>query len=453
MKPVVSIVGRPNVGKSTLFNRILGYRKAITEDTPGITRDRNYGEFEYGRKRCILVDTGGFEPAADEGYFPLINRQIGISMDESAAIIFVLDAVDGLLPQDMEITRLLRRYERPLFFVVNKVDSLKREALVNDFYALGVDRLYMVSAAHGIGVYDFLDDLIGELDRQGLFQDDEGDDGESRDSRTESEERKERSDMRVAFTGRPNTGKSSLTNRLLGLERMIVSDVPGTTRDAIDSNLEYKGRKIVLIDTAGLRRKGRISERIEEYSVSSAIKSVERSDVVNLIIDGHEGARHQEAAIAHLVETRGRGLCLVVNKWDLVSRTVSADEYVRLLRERMPNASHAPILFVSALTGQNVEAILDEDLKIFVQFQRRISTGRLNGALEKILARNTIPTHKGREVKIFYGNQAKTEPPTFVFFSNQPQANPEHYKRYLENSLRDVFGFAGVPLRLFFKRK
>ncbi len=439
MKPVISIVGRPNVGKSTLFNRILGFKKAITEDTPGVTRDRNYGEFDYHGKDFILIDTGGFEPSKEDGFSPLIERQIWVSLNESDMAIFVLDGKEGMLPEDRDVAKILRKWQKPVFFAINKVDSSKREADLIDFYEMGVEKFYPVSAVHGIGVDDLLEDIV--IAAEGLENGPE--ESLNADSKT----------VRIAIVGKPNTGKSSITNRMLGSERMIVSDVAGTTRDAIDSRIVYKEKEIVLIDTAGLRKKSKISMKVEEYSVSSAIRSIERANIVNLIIDGQEGAGHQEGSIAHLIISRGKGLCIVVNKWDLVAKTTKQDEYRKMVHEKVPHAAFAPVIFVSAMTGKNIEKILEENLKVYEQLTRRISTADINRAFGEFFEKLSISFQQGKQVKIFYVSQAKASPPTFILFSNHPELVPEHYKRYLENSIRAKFGFAGAPIRLVFKKK
>ena len=440
MKPIISVVGRPNVGKSTFFNRFIGYRKAITEDTPGVTRDRNYGEFEYAGNNFLLVDTGGFEPTKEEGYFPLMRQQIIASLEESSMIIFVLDGKEGLLPQDKEIADGLRKYGKPIFYVVNKVDSGRREAFVSEFYALGAEKLYPISSLHGLGIDELLEDLVKTWRASSKYQD--GTDASQ-----------EAGEIRIAFVGKPNTGKSSITNRLLGSERMIVSDVPGTTRDAIDSKIIFRDQGLVLIDTAGLRRKSRIEIKVEEYSVSSALRTIERANVVNLIIDADEGVSHQDGSIAHTIVTRGKGLCVVVNKWDLMEKKMGVEEYRTMVHERIPHTSFAPVVFTSAKTGKNLEKILETDLRIYGQLNRRIKTPALNKVLEELLQRQSLSYQRGKRINILYTNQVKTMPPTFVLFANFPELIPEHYKRYLENSLREKYGFIGAPIRLLFRKK
>ena len=458
MKPIISIVGRPNVGKSTIFNRIIGYKKAITEDTPGVTRDRNYGEFEYNRGVFILADTGGFEPLAEDDIFRLVEKQIHVSMDESSAIIFVLDGKDGLLPQDVEIADILRRYNKTVFYVINKVDSQKREDAFSEFYKLGVERFYPISAIHGIGIGDLLDDVYSALydGEHRLRENNRGFKGsKSRREGLDDEKNKQKvpTDILIAIVGRPNTGKSSIVNRILGSERMIVSDIPGTTRDAVDTKITFKGREIILVDTAGLRRKSKISAKVEGYSVSSAIRTIERAHVVNLIIDAAEGISHQDAGIAHMVISRGKGLCIVINKWDLVKEDNKQSEYGKVVMERIPHCSFVPIVFTSARTGKNIGRITETDIKIFMQLNRTINTSELNKAMEGFLRKASIPRIQGKQVKIFYANQITTYPSTFLLFSNHPELIPEHYKRYLENSLREKYAFTGAPIRLFFRKK
>ena len=433
MKPVITIVGRQNVGKSTLFNRIIGRRKAITEDIPGVTRDRNYGEFEFGGKSFVIVDTGGFEPEGVEKITSLVKEQIYGAVEESSMIIFLLDARDGLLPEDREIASILRRYNKPVFYVVNKVDSHKREAETADFYRLGVEKLYSVSAAHGLGVGDLLEDI-------------------ARVAEAEPEEEAPRG-IKIAVVGRPNTGKSSIVNRLLGSDRMIVSDAPGTTRDAIDSVIQFEGKTFTVIDTAGLRKKSRISQKVEEYSVTSALRSIERADVVNLVIDGQLGIGHQDGTIAHFIVSTGKGIGIVVNKRDLMDRDVAEDEYRTMVRQRLPHADFAPVIFTSALTGEQVEHILDIDTAVYGQLTTRISTPKLNRAFEEFTRRLSPPMAEGKQVKIFYVSQLKSVPPTFILFLNYPERIPEHYKRYLENALREKYGFMGAPIRLLFRKR
>jgi GTPase len=438
MKPIISIVGRPNVGKSTIFNRIVGYRKAIIEDSPGVTRDRNYGEFEYDGHNFVLVDTGGFEPSSEDSIFRLVEEQIHISMEESSAIIFVLDGRDGVLPQDRDIAKDLRKYDKPVIYVINKVDSSKTETTSTEFYELGIEKFYTISALHGIGIGELLDEMCAVVSSQG-FQ--------------PLKESEPPSEIQIAIVGKPNTGKSSITNKLLGSQRMIVSNIPGTTRDSIDSRILFKDREIILIDTAGLRRKSKVSVKVEEHSVSSAIHSIDRAKVINLVIDAEEGVTHQDAGIAHTVVSRGKGLCIVINKWDLLKGKIDIKTYRNMVLEKLPHASFSPVIFVSAVTGLNIESIFETDLRIQKQMEKQISTPMLNKAMEEFIDKVTPPHVQGKQIKIFYANQIKTSPPMFMMFSNYPKSIPEHYKRYLENSLRRKFSFTGAPIRLVFRKK
>jgi GTP-binding protein len=346
--------------------------------------------------------------------------------------------VEGILPEDRDVATILRKGKKPVFYAVNKVDSNKREESLFDFYELGMEKFYPVSAEHGRGVDDLLEDIVDAAKHIDIEVENSG---------------SAEGAIKIAFVGKPNTGKSSITNRMLGSDRMIVSDVPGTTRDAIDSRIAVKGKEIILIDTAGLRRKSKISMKVEEYSVSSAIKSIERANVVNLVVDGQEGVGHQEGSIAHLIISRGNGLCVVINKWDLVGGGVKQDEYRKMVREKIPHAAFAPVVFTSAKTGKNIERILEDNFKVYEQLTRRISTSEINQAFGEFFDKLSISFQQGKQVKIFYVSQAKASPPTFILFSNHPELIPEHYKRYLENSIRAKFGFAGAPIRLVFKKK
>jgi GTP-binding protein len=461
MKHIISIVGRPNVGKSTLFNRFIGYRKAITEDIPGITRDRNYGEFEYNGREFVLVDTGGFEPATEDNMFQLVERQIHVSMDESSAILFVLDGKDGLLPQDVDIANVLRKHSKPVFYVINKVDSQKREDDLSEFYRLGAEKFYPVSAAHGLGIGELLDDVcktLSEVKESGGRRIKGQEVPYNRQPATEAKGQGPGDEitsdaLRIAIVGRPNTGKSSIANRILGSERMIVSDIPGTTRDSVDTKITFNEKDIILIDTAGLRRKSRISMKVEGYSVSSAIKTIEKTNVVNLVIDAAEGVSHQDAGIAHMVLSKGKGLCVVINKWDLVQEKARQNEYGQTVMNRIPHCSFAPLIFASAKTGKNIERIIETDIRIYGQLQKIINTSALNKVFEGFLKKAAIPRVQGNQIKIFYVNQVAASNPTFLLFSNYPELIPEHYKRYLENSLRAKYGFAGAPISLFFRKK
>jgi len=441
MKPLISIIGRPNVGKSTLFNRILGYRKAITEDTPGVTRDRNYGEFEFNGNVYKLVDTGGFESTPDEGIICKIREQIEATLKESHAIILLLDIKDGLIPEDTTIYENLRRLNKPVFCVVNKVDSAKRGLSLGEFYELGVEKLYPISALHGIGIDELLEGIVAEINKNTVLKG------------TEKSEDREADRIKIAFIGRPNTGKSSIVNKILGSERMIVSEIPGTTRDAIDTEIEFMDKKIILIDTAGLRKKSKIIEKIEAYSVASAIKSIERADVVNLVIDAKEGIGHQDGSIAHTIVSRGKGLCIVLNKWDLVEKNITVERYREMVKTKIPHVSYCPVVITSAKTGLNIEGLIETDMRVFEELKKRIPTSELNRCFNEITNQVNLTYVKGKPVKIFYIHQQKVMPPTFILFSNHPDLIPENYKRYLENALRREFEFLGAPIRFIFRKK
>lgn len=429
----VAIIGRPNVGKSTLFNRILGFRKAITEDLEGVTRDYVSAPCEWRGKRFILIDTGGFDTESQEGLFPKIRRQIEGLLEDVDLVIFVLDGKDGLMPQDMEIATILRRKGKPVLYVVNKVDSKRSEEGTFEFFRLGVERLYPVSALHGKGIEDLLEATSNAIE--------------------DVKEEEDKNGIRIAIVGRPNTGKSSVLNAMLGKERVIVSEIPGTTRDAIDTKLLYQGTAITLIDTAGIRRKSRVSGRLEAFSISSTINTIERAHVVNIILDAVEGVSHQDRALVHLVTSRGKGICVVINKWDLVQGRIDEATYKAQVKESLPHARFAPILCASAKTGKNIMRILELDLRIYRELGKWIKTSELNRAIQQMQGSYSTTLSDGRDLKILYGSQVKDFPPTFLFFTNTSQLPPEQYRRYLENSMRKRFGFEGAPLKLLFRKR
>lgn len=435
--PIVAIVGRPNVGKSTLFNRICGKRKAIVEDVPGVTRDRNYCECEYNGIKFLICDTGGLDVRSEEKISSSVRKQIERTIKESSAIIYLLDVNDGLLPEDEEGIRFMRRFNKPIFFVVNKVESERKQRSISEFYKLGAEKIYQISALHGINIDDLLSSLVETL-RPLYFA-------------CEEEELEE--PLRIAIVGRPNTGKSSIVNAIIGDERVIVSEIPGTTRDAIDTEITFGKRRLIIVDTAGIRKKSKIDSQIEIKSIASAIKSIERSHIVNLVIDANEGPGHQEASIIHTVFSYGKGLVLVINKWDLLEGKIAEDDYAEKIKSRLPHAGFCPIVFVSALTGKNVHRILEMDMEVERELKKRIETGRLNRDLREIIEEKGPPSPYGKRIKIYYATQIETSPPSFLFFSNFPELVPENYKRYIENSLRKRYGFFGVPLRIKFRKK
>ena len=402
-------------------------RRAITESlTTG-------GEILSSSIREVL------NPQKKTVFSPLIERQIRTSLDESDMVVFVLDGKEGILPEDRDVAaRSSEERKNRFFYAVNKADSNKREENLVEFYELGVKKLYPVSALHGRGVDELLEDIVEA----------------ARHIDADIHEPESEGAMKIAFVGRPNTGKSFPDEQNTRFGEDDCQRCPRHYKGCYrDSQIAVKGKRIILIDTAGLRKKSKISMKVEEYSVSSAIRSIERAHVVNLVVDGQEGIGHQEGSIASLIISRGKGLCVVVNKWDLMDSTAKQDEYKRLVREKIPHAAFAPVVLVSAKTGKNVTNILQHNFRVYEQLTRRISTSEINDAFEEFFGRLSISFQKGRQVKIFYVSQAKTSPPTFVLFSNHPELVPEHYKRYLENSIRGKFGFSGAPIRLVFKKK
>ena len=436
MNPVVAIVGRPNVGKSTLFNRIARKNKAIITDEPGTTRDRNYADVQWDEVNFILIDTGGFEPEAKDEVNLHIQNQIRLAMEEADLILFLTDGKDGLTTVDTEIAERLRGVKNPVLYVVNKIDGRKHEENVYDFYQLGVKNLYSISAAHGRGIGDLLDNVVNLL--------------------PQSCETAEQDDdiTRIAVLGRPNVGKSSLVNKILGNERVIVSKIPGTTRDAIDTPLKIGEKKYLLIDTAGIRRKGRVSQRLEKYSIVKALKIIDRCNIALILIDGEEGVTEQDAKVAGLVHDRGKGSVLVVNKWDLVEKdTHTASRYVETIMNHLKFMPYAPIIFVSALTGQRVTKIINLVEDVAEQHKSRVSTSELNKVFEKIIRHHPPPSYRNRELKLYYITQVTTRPPTFVIFVNSPRGIHFSYKRYLINGISDNLGFNRTPIRIIFRER
>jgi GTP-binding protein len=435
MKPIIAIVGRPNVGKSTLFNRIAGERKAIVFDEPGVTRDRNYAEVEWGDVHFTLIDTGGFEPVSKDRIFVLMAEQCQLAMDEADVILFVMDGKEGLTPSDQKIADILRRQEKPVFFVVNKVDGPQHEEKVYEFYGLGVEPLYSISADHRYGVEDLIDEVVKALPKS-------------------AEELEDQEATKVSVIGRPNVGKSSLINRLLGYKRVLVDEVPGTTRDAIDTAIEKDGKRYILIDTAGIRRKSRISLKLEKYSIVEAFRTIDQSDVVLLLLDATEGVTDQDARVGGFIHEKGKGCILVVNKWDLIEKdSETLGEFEEKVYESFKYLSYAPILFISAKTGQRVDKVLDQVDQVMEQARKRISTGSLNKSFGRWTEKLQPPLYKNRRVKLNYITQISTSPPTFLIYTNIPEGIHFSYERYLINQMRKAFSFEGVPIRLHFRKK
>lgn len=433
-KPVVAIVGRPNVGKSTIFNRIAGERLAIVEDRPGVTRDRLYASGEWLSHQFSIIDTGGIEIGEDE-LLQSVRAQAELAIEEADVIIFMVDAEAGLTPADEEISELLFRSNKPVILAVNKVDNSQRQDESYEFYSLGFSELVAVSGAHGLGLGDLLDAVVHH------FPD------------TEDEEYGD-DVIRVALIGRPNVGKSSLVNALLGEERVIVSDQAGTTRDAIDTPFTWEGQRYVLIDTAGMRKRGKVYESTEKYSVMRAMKAIERADVVLVVINGEEGIIEQDKHIAGYAHEAGKAAVFVVNKWDITPKDDKTyHQFTQSVREQFQFMSYAPVVFVSALTKQRLNKLLPEVNRVAEAHSMRVPTHSLNDVISDAVAMNAPPTDKGRKLRINYGTQVSVKPPTFVVFVNDPELMHFSYERYLENKIRASFGFEGTPLRIFVRRK
>lgn len=449
--PLVAIVGRPNVGKSTLFNKLTSSRKAIVEESAGVTRDRVYGLVEWQGRRFDAVDTGGLEFDASKTGGTSKNREIAKAMldhafkavEESDAIIAVFDATEGLTPDDRDVLNRLRGAKKPIFFAVNKVDSGSREELQYEFFEAGIEKLWPISAEHGRGVNDLLDEVIAILPVS---------DGITRDESRSLVPEQER--IKVAVVGRPNVGKSSLVNHLLGWERSIVSAMAGTTRDALDTALTSEGRDYLLIDTAGIRRKARVTDKLEKFSVVKALSAIERADVAVLVIDALDGVHEQDAKIGGEIEERGRGAVIVLNKWDVARDAgATAEDTADRVRRTLKFMSWAPILFTSAVTGGGVERILPTSAASWEQWKRRIPTPKLNVWLQAAIEAHPPPATSRGPVKMSFVTTAGSRPPSIVIFTNHPEAIHFSYRRYLENSIREAFGLEGTPVRLIFKKK
>jgi len=432
--PLVAIVGRPNVGKSTLFNRILGKRQAIVEDIAGVTRDRNYGAANWLDRDFTLVDTGGLDPLVEEGIFTLTREQAMVAIEEADIILFVVDTRAGMAPADDEVSKILRRSDKPVLLVANKSEGATREFEASEFYKLGLGQVYPVSALHGSGVADLLDDLIFNLPEK------------------ESEPEQEH-DMRVAVVGKPNTGKSTLVNRVLGHERVLVSDIPGTTADAVDSLVERNGKRYLLVDTAGVRRKARVSGAIEHFSVLRTLHAVERCHVCLLLVDSSEGLVDQDLRIAGLVHERGRGLVVCLNKWDLVEKDHRTfDETVKDIREKLFFFPGVPVISMSGLTGQRVDKVFDIVDDVYRDARKELTTRQVNDTLDKAIEGHQPHLVRGQRLKFYYATQVGTNPPRFVIFTNRPKDIKDHYARYIKRIFREEHGFKGSPIRLIFKR-
>ncbi len=432
MGSVVAIVGRPNVGKSTLFNRILGKRMAIVEDVPGVTRDRNYADVTRYAKRFTLIDTGGFEPASSDRLLAQMREQSQLAIEEADIILFLMDGRDGLNPADEEVAHMLRQVDKPVLFVVNKIDGPEQEAGLGEFYSLGIGELHPISAEHRLGVKSLIEELLE------LLPDTDADDEKVIETR-------------MSIIGRPNVGKSSLVNRLLGYERVVANPTAGTTRDSVDTPFTYNDRRYVLIDTAGIRRKGKVSQKLEKYSVIQALKALDRTHVALIVVDAEEGITDQDLTIAGYAHERGRAIIIIVNKWDLVKKdNRTMGEYIKDVRGAFKFLPDSPIHFVSALTGQRINKIMADVEMVSDEFNRKVSTSDLNRVLKDAEISHPPPMYQGKRLKLFYATQTAVRPPTFVVFVNKSQGIHFSYERYLMNCLRQAFGFTACPIRLKF---
>ena len=436
MKPLVAIVGRPNVGKSMLFNKLIGQRLSIVEDTPGVTRDRIYGESEWCGRKFRLVDTGGIEPRTDDQILSFMREQAEIAIQHADVIIFLTDVKTGLTASDQEVANMLLRSRKPIVLAVNKMDSTGRvDPDFYEFYNLGLGDPIAVSAVHGHGTGDLLDACLQYFP-------------------PEDNEEEDEDVIKVAIIGKPNVGKSSLTNRILGTERMIVSNVAGTTRDAIDSYFENEQGKYVFIDTAGMRKKSKVDDRIEKFSVLRATMAIERADVCLILVDANEGVTEQDTKVAGLAHEAGKACIIVVNKWDAIEKDDKTMDHMRQdIRRDLSYMTYAPIVFISALTGQRVDRLFDLINYVNDQASLRITTGMLNTVLADATARVQPPTDKGRRLKIYYMTQIGIKPPHFVCFCNDAKLFHFSYQRYLENQIRSTFGLEGTPVRLTIRQK
>lgn len=436
MKPIVAVVGRPNVGKSTLFNKIAGKRISIVEDTPGITRDRIYADAEWCGHEFTLIDTGGIEPAANDIILSQMREQAGMAIDMADVILFMVNVRDGMTAADKEVAAMLQKCGRPVILVCNKVDNPGNPPIeMYEFYNLGIGEPKPVSSIHGLGVGDLLDEIVSHFPN-------------------ESGTAEEENIIKVAVVGKPNAGKSSLINRILGENRVIVSDIAGTTRDAIDSTYELDGQKYVFIDTAGMRKRGKINENVERYSVARSLGAVDRADVCLIMIDAQEGITEQDTKIAGYVHESGKASVIVVNKWDLIEKeTNTMRNFKNKVKEGFNFMMYAPSVYISAVTGLRVDSLFDMIKSTLAENSKRISTGVLNDVINEAIAMVQPPSDKGKRLKIYYATQAGTKPPTFVLFVNNAELAHYSYIRYLENQLRAKFGFEGTPIKFIIREK
>ena len=436
MKPIVAVVGRPNVGKSTLFNRLAGERISIVQDTPGVTRDRIYADVEWLDKKFTLIDTGGMEPGTEDIILKQILQQAEIAIETADVIVFVVDVKTGVIEDDIQVANILRRTNKPVVLAVNKVDNMRKDNFeVLEFYNLGIGDPIAISAGQALGLGDLLDEVTSHFPDDADYEDDED-------------------EIKVAIIGKPNVGKSSLINRILGEDRHIVSNIPGTTRDAVDSPIEIDGQKYVFIDTAGMRRKSKIKEDIERFSIIRAVAAVERCDVAILVIDANEGITDQDTKIAGIAHERGKAAIVAVNKWDSIEKDdKTMNKYLKDIGNELAYMPYAPRVFISAHTGQRVTRMLELIRTVHENHALRISTGVLNDVLIVAMAMQQPPADKGKQLKIYYMTQVGIKPPTFVIFVNDRELLHFSYRRYIENQLREAFGFVGTPIHFVVREK
>ena len=435
MKPLVAIVGRENVGKSTLFNRLVGKNKAVIDDLPGLTRDRNYAEVNYEGKEFILIDTGGFEPHRTDSLSAQIRAQAQLAIEEAESIIYLADGRSDLTPSDYEIVRMLQCTQKPVLYVINKIDRTRDHENIPDYYRLGVKTLIPISAKNAFGITDLMAELVSRMPDT-------------------TEDKPPETYVKIAIVGRPNVGKSSLINTLVGSQRLVTDASPGTTRDAIDSTVSFKNQNYLLIDTAGIRRKSRVSITFEKFCIIEALKSLDRCDVGILLLDALEGVTEQDAKIARFIFDKGKGCIIAVNKWDLIPQNPALlREHLEKVRYNLPFLEFAPVIFISALTGQRVTQLLRTSSVLHGHYHRRVQTRRLNTLLKQATESHSPPRVRRHIIKFYYAAQIAEAPPHFVIFSNCPREVPLAYKRYLINTIREHFGFEGIPLRLSFKER
>ena len=436
MKPLVAVVGRPNVGKSTLFNKISGARISIVEDTPGVTRDRIYSDVSWLDKHFTLIDTGGIEPMSKDEILSKMREQAQLAIEMADVVILMTNIKEGVTANDYEVAQMLLKAKKKIVLAVNKVDNIGAPPMeFYEFYNLGLGDPVAISASNGLGLGDLLDEVTHKFPE---------------DADTEADE----DEIKVAIIGRPNAGKSSLINKLMGVERVIVSDIAGTTRDAIDTHYEKDGDRFLFIDTAGIRRKSRVNEAIEKFSVIRSYAAVDRSDVCIIMIDGTEGIAEQDTKIAGYADEQGKACIFVINKWDIVTKNdKTMNKFKYKIRETFAFMSYASIMFTSAKTGRNIPALLEEIKKVNEQHKRRITTGMLNDVINEAVNKQQPPSDKGKRLRIYYGTQASVAPPTFVLFVNDKDLFHFSYKRFIENQIRENFGFEGTPIRLIIRER